>query len=173
MLQDPIPTLETDRLLLRPMALDDVEPLLAVFSDPKVMAAFGVAPFDRAQMQRWVDRNLAHQTEHGVGLFSVILRESGLLIGDCGLELMDLAGVRVAELGYDLRSDCWNRGYATEAARAVRDHALGTLGLPRLVSLIRVGNAASRRVAEKVGMRLEAEIDRHGTAYLLFAMDGG
>jgi RimJ/RimL family protein N-acetyltransferase len=170
---DSIPTLETARLRLRPMVPGDVEPLLAVFADPKVMAAFGEAPFDRVRMQRWVERNLAHQAEHGVGLFSVVHRETGLVIGDCGLELMDLAGERVAELGYDLRSDYWSQGFATEAARAVRDHAFGSLGLPRLVSLIRVGNEASRRVAEKVGMRLEAQIDRYGTAYWLYAVKNG
>src|SRR5436190_564680 len=110
------PTLETPRLLLRLMQLSDVDPLLYIFGDPKVMAAFRVVPFTREQMEQWVQRNLNHQTEHGYGLFSVILKLNGLLIGDCGLELMDIDGVQMAELGYDFRSDYWNQGYATEAA---------------------------------------------------------
>ena len=147
--------IETPRLLLRPMRAEDTDALLNVFADPKVMDSFGVAPFDRPQMDRWVQRNLDHQAEHGYGLFSIIHKADGLLIGDCGLERMELDGAPETELGYDLRSDYWNRGLATEAAAAVRDHAFGALGLPRLISLIRHGNGASRRVAEKIGMRPE------------------
>ncbi|HEY3229525.1 MAG TPA: GNAT family N-acetyltransferase [Roseiflexaceae bacterium] len=165
------PTLETPRLLLRLMQLSDVDPLLHIFADPKVMAAFSVAPFTREQMEQWVQRNLNHQTEHGYGLFSVILKPNGLLIGDCGLELMDLDGVQMAELGYDFRSDYWNRGYATEAAIAVRDYAFEHLQMPRLISLIRVGNHSSRRVAEKVGLRCTDEITRYGHRYWRYMLE--
>ncbi len=75
------------------------------------------------------------------------------------------------ELGYDLRSDYWGRGLATEAACAVRDLAFADLQLKRLVSLIRVGNLASRRVAEKVGMSLAEQVERNGVAYWLYAID--
>lgn len=166
--------IETDRLLLRPMRANDVDPLLGVFADPAVMAAFGVDPFDRPAMERWVQRNLDHQAEHGYGLFAVILKESGALIGDCGLEVMELDAVQarpIVELGYDLRRDRWGRGLATEAAAAVRDEAFGRLALPRLVSLIRQGNAASRRVAEKIGMRHEADIRRYDQPYWLYALN--
>ena len=73
--------------------------------------------------------------------------------------------MRVAELGYDLRSDYWNQGLATEAAAAVRDYAFNELQLPRLISLIRVGNMASKRVAEKTGMSLTEEVYLHGIHY--------
>jgi ribosomal-protein-alanine N-acetyltransferase len=156
--------LKTERLILRQMQDDDAEPLLALFGDPRVMAAFNVAPFDRAAMDRWVARNLAHQRDHGDGLFTIIEEKAtGTVIGDCGLEIID-AG---AELGYDLRADRWGRGLATEAASGVRDLAVGALALPRVVSLIRVGNAASRRVAEKIGMRLAEETTRGGVRYWL------
>src|SRR5262249_15625769 len=130
-----VATLETARLRLRPMRAEDAGPLLAIFSDPQVMASFGGELFDQEQMDQWVARNLHHQAAHGYGLFAVILKASGKLIGDCGLERMR---VRVpdgpaAELGYDFLSDHWNQGFATEAASAVRDYALGVLGLPRLV----------------------------------------
>lgn len=160
-----ITALETARLRLRPMRAEDAGALLAIFSDPKVMASFGGELFGPAQMDQWVARNLAHQAEHGYGLYAVILKASGKLIGDCGLEHMDLEGGPAAELGYDFRSDQWNQGYATEAARAVRDYALGVLALPRLVSLIRVGNRASARVAEKLGMRCLATLSRYGREY--------
>src|SRR5687767_5876828 len=135
--------LETPRLLLRPMQAMDLEALLGIFTDPKVMAAFDSAPFDRDQMAAWLQRNLDHQAAWGYGLYAVILKSNGYLIGDCGLEVMDVEGTQVAELGYDFRSQYWNQGFATEAALAVRDHAFHTLGLPQLISLIRVGNVPS------------------------------
>lgn len=162
------PTIETARLTLRPMRAEDVDHLLPIFADPRVMASFGSALFDREQMEQWVRRNLDHQAQHGYGLFSVILRESGLLVGDCGLEVLGAGAEAEVEFGYDVRSDHWSRGLATEAASAVRDYAFQTLKLPRLVSLIRTGNGASRRVTEKVGMRLSATVTRQGLEYWLF-----
>lgn len=162
--------LSTPRLHLRPMLASDLDALLLIFTDPKVMAAFDSPPFNREQMARWLQRNLDHQAEHGFGLFSVIYTETGELIGDCGLELMTVDGAPVAELGYDFRSDYWGRGLATEAATAVRDYALQTLGLPRLISLIRMGNTASRRVAEKIGMMCQAEFARGDIRYWKYAL---
>lgn len=149
--------IETPRLVLRPMRLADVDDLLQIFGDPVVMAAFESDPFDRLQMERWVQRNLEHQERFGYGLFSIVRQTDGVLIGDCGLEHLDDERDAV-EFGYDLRRDCWNQGFATEAAIAVRDHAFQVLKLPRLISLIRQGNAASCRVAEKIGMHHEADL---------------
>jgi RimJ/RimL family protein N-acetyltransferase len=158
--------LVTPRLELRPMRADDRDALLGIFGDPRVMAAFASPAFTAADMERWIARNLTHQERYGYGLFTVVLRSTGAVIGDCGLEQMDVG----AELGYDLRADAWGQGYATEAATTVRDFAFRTLALPRLVSLVRIGNAASRRVAEKAGMSLREEIDRHGVRYWLMEM---
>jgi RimJ/RimL family protein N-acetyltransferase len=85
---------------------------------------------------------------------------------------MEVAGELEVELGYDFRSDHWNQGFATEAAGAVRDFAFGSLRLPRLVSVIRVGNRASRRVAEKIGMKLNKEISRSGQPCWGYAIAG-
>ena len=162
--------LETPRLILREMRADDANALRKVFSDPLVMASFpGTPPFDTERMNAWVARNLAHQAEHGYGLFSVVDRADGVVIGDCGLERMDIG----VELGYDLRSDYWRQGLATEAALAVRDFAFDQLGHDRIVSIIRVGNERSRRVAEKLGMSLVERMDRSGIAYWLFAIQRG
>src|SRR5437773_9519859 len=123
--------IETQRLLLRPMEPSDVDALLQIFADPKVMASFREPPFDRYRMERWVQRNLDHQTQYGYGLFSVILKSESLLIGNCGLEQQEVEGALEAELGYDFRSDYWGQGFATEAASAVREYAFQTLELPR------------------------------------------
>ncbi len=126
------PTLETPRLWLRSMQATDFDDLLLIFTDLKVMAAFDSPPFDRQQMTQWLQRNLDHQAHYGYGLFSVILKSNGVLIGNCGLEVMTVDDAVAAELGYDFRSDYWNLGLATEAALAVRDYAFEVLGLPQL-----------------------------------------
>ena len=162
--------LETIRLLLRPMRVDDFGALYEIFADPKVMASFGGELFTREQMQGWLNRNLAHQAEYGYGLFSVIRKSDGLLIGDCGLEQMIVAGQPAAELGYDFRSDAWRQGFATEAASAarLRLHGLAAVAVGQPDP---GGQLASKRVAEKVGMSERAEIDRYGIRYWQFTVE--
>ena len=163
--------LETPRLQLRSMKISDLDDLLKIFGDPKVMASFNAAHLERKQMEGWVQRNLVHQEKHGYGLFSVILKSNNLLIGNCGLEHMEVNGELITELGYDFHSAYWNQGYATEAAVAVRDYAINELSLPSLISLIRVGNQASRRVSEKIGMHLADEIVVNGIIYWKYKLD--
>ena len=74
------PVLETTRLILRPMLAADIDDLLVIFTDPKVMALFDSPPFSREQMSGWLQRNLDHQEEYGYGLYSVILKSNDLLI---------------------------------------------------------------------------------------------
>src|SRR5207245_9391407 len=93
-----------------------------------------------------------HRNKFGYGLFSVILKINGLLVGNCGLQRMEIGGVQAVELGYEFRSDYWNQGYATEAAAAVRDFAFHQLHLRRLTSLVRVGNIGAMRVSETMGL---------------------
>jgi ribosomal-protein-alanine N-acetyltransferase len=167
------PRIETQRLTLRPMTAADTDALLLIFTNPLVMASFGGQLFDRAQMESWVRRNLEHQEKHGYGLFSVIHKADGQLIGDCGLEHMEVEGRSEVELGYDFCSDYWGRGLATEAAAAVRDFAFDDLGLSKLVSLIRSSNAASVRVAEKIGMSKERNLRSGDLTYRVYAVSLG
>jgi len=118
------------------MRPSDIDKLINIFGDPKFMASFNMNPFDRTQMQHWIEGNLEHQEMYGYGLFSVVLKSKGVLIGDCGLEHMIVDENQVTELGYDFRSGYWNQGFATEAAIAVRDYAFNVLRLPGLISLI-------------------------------------
>jgi len=166
------PQLKTVRLHLRMMRLSDLDYLLKIFGDPKVMVSFDSDVFSREQMQHWVRKNMEHQNQYGYGLFSVILKSESILIGDCGIEHKLVGGALEAELGYDFRSDYWNQGFTTEAASAVRDYAFKSLHLPRLISLIRIGNRASRRVAEKIGMRLAGKITQNGILYWKYSMGG-
>jgi [ribosomal protein S5]-alanine N-acetyltransferase len=164
--------IQTERLTLRPMVVEDVDAMLLIFTDPLVMASFGIPPFSRQQMEEWVQRNLEHQVKYGYGLFSVILKPSGQLIGDCGLEQMEAEGNKFVELGYDFHSSYWHRGYATEAATAVRDYSFKELNLTRISSMIRTSNEPSKRVAERVGMSLLFEFTRFGNIkYWFYGME--
>ena len=165
-----IPTLETTRLSLRQMKETDIDEFVKVFADPKVMDSFDFASFDRQNIEQWVHRNLDRQETYGFGLFSVILKSSQLLIGDCGLEPMEIAGAQIVELGYEFSSHYWNQGYGTEAAAAVRDFAFDKLYLPELTSLVRKDNMAAKRVSEKIGMTLRGEIILKSKRYWQFSI---
>jgi RimJ/RimL family protein N-acetyltransferase len=156
------PVIETDRLLLRPFTLDDTDNLLRIFADPEAMR-FYAATKTRQQTIEWIQWSIRSYDEHGFGLWAVVLKEAAQFVGQCGLVFQrDVAGRDEPEIGYALMREQWNKGLATEAACACRDFAFGTLGRTHLVSLIDPANHASKRVAEKVGMSLETEIERWG-----------
>jgi ribosomal-protein-alanine N-acetyltransferase len=145
--------LETERLLLREFAPEDADALMCVLSDAETMRYYP-ATLDRAGVVEWIARNRRRYEEAGHGLWAMVLKSSGELIGDCGLTRQTVDGVEEFELGYHVRRDLWGRGYAPEAAQACRDYGFERLGAERIISLVRVGNLPSRRVAEKVGMKL-------------------
>jgi [ribosomal protein S5]-alanine N-acetyltransferase len=112
--------LETERLTLREMTLHDIDDLLEVLSDPEAMQ-FYPQLFDRQMTQTWVERNIQRYAQHRFGLWALILKESGKLIGDCGLVVQEVDGVEEVEIGYHIRRDLWGKGLATEAAQACRN----------------------------------------------------
>lgn len=131
---------------------------------------FYPAPFDRARVEQWIERNLRRYAECGHGLWAMVLKENGELIGDCGLTIQNVDGVNETEIGYHVRRDLWGQGLATEAARACRDYGFGRLSAERLVSLIRHENVPSRRVAAKNGMKIWKEITHHQLQHLVYCI---
>jgi [ribosomal protein S5]-alanine N-acetyltransferase len=148
----------TQRLALRPFTLQEGEALMRVFGDAQVMR-FGDGPQSRAWVEDWLRACQEHYAARGYGPYAVTEQRTGELLGYCGLTYFpDVNGRSEVELGYRLARAAWGQGYATEAALAVRDAAFSSLKLQRLVSIIDPGNTASIRVAEKLGMRCEAEV---------------
>ncbi len=143
--------LQTERLVLRELQERDYDALCKILQDKETMYAYEGA-FTDGEVREWLDRQLGRYEKHGFGLWGVVLKESGGLIGQCGVTLQPWRGGEVLEVGYLFRRDCWHRGYATEAARACRDHAFEKLGADEVCSIIRDTNAASRRVAERNAM---------------------
>lgn len=161
--------LETARLILREFCREDAEALAAVLSDPGTMR-FYPAPLDRAGVEEWIARNLRRYAEYGHGLWAIVLKSNGEMIGDCGLTVQTVDGADEIEIGYHVRRDLWGQGVATEAAGACRDFGFATLPVARLVSIIRPENLPSRRVAEKNGMTIWKEEMRVGFVHLIYAI---
>ena len=161
--------LETSRLILREFRPEDADALARVISDRETMR-FYPAPFDRRGVGEWIDRNLQRYADDGHGLWAMILKSSGELIGDCGLTVQLVEGTSEIEIGYHVRRDLWGQGLATEAARACRDYGFEHLPVERLISLIRPRNLPSRRVAEKNGMTVRKEVMWRDLLHLVYAV---
>lgn len=137
--------------------------MLRVFGDAEVMR-FGDGVQTREWIQDWLRTCLERYYQTwGFGPYAVLARRSHKVIGYCGLFFFpDVNGRPEVEIGYRLARSVWGQGYATEAARAVRDFAFSTLNIKRLIAMIDPANTASIRVAEKIGMRYEKEVRFEG-----------
>ncbi|WP_162641378.1 GNAT family N-acetyltransferase [Streptosporangium sp. 'caverna'] len=142
--------LTTERLVLRPVTVQDHAVLLAHWTAPEVRKfLFDGAVLSPAEIAESVEDSLRSFAAAGYGLW--VIREAGGtdLVGTAGLRPLEDLGLEVL---YSLESGAWGRGYATEAARAVVEHALGLLGLPEVLAEVDAGNAASVAVVERLGM---------------------
>jgi [ribosomal protein S5]-alanine N-acetyltransferase len=161
--------LETERLKLRLFVPEDAEALAAVLSDPIAMQWYPHA-FSRPEVEAWIARNRARYNEDGHGLWAMVLKTSGAMIGDCGLVTQDVDGEACVEVAYHVSRAHWGRGYATEGARGCMKYAFETLGAERVISLIRPENQPSWRVAEKNGMKVWKQTMRAGYLHLVYTM---
>lgn len=160
--------LETHRLILRELTLDDVDGLLEVFGDPVAMWAYPSTK-DRAATEAWIRWAMDSYGANGWGLWAVVRREDGRLLGDCGPMFQPVEGESVAELGYHIFRAEWGRGYATEAALASRDWFFENTPNDRLVSIVWPPNIASRKVAERVHARMRLFVwERSGSEECLY-----
>src|ERR1700682_5784133 len=110
--------LETERLLLREFVPGDADALATVISDPETMRFYPQPP-DRAGVESWIERNRRRYRDDGHGLWAMVLKASGEVIGDCGLTRQTVDAVDEIEIGYHLRRDLWGQGLASEAAGAL------------------------------------------------------
>ena len=149
--------LETERLLLRRLTMDDVDDLLGIFSDPEAMR-FYPSTRDREGVEDWVRWVLGSYEENGFGLWACILKDEDRFAGQCGIMPQEVEGKVEPEIGWLFLRKYWGRGLASEAARACRDYGFEHLGLGRIISLPAPENIRSCRVAENAGLSLEREV---------------
>ena len=179
-------SIETPRLILRRWKADDREPFARLNADPRVMRFFP-STLSRVESDGLAGRIELALKARGWGLYAAEGRESGEFLGFIGLSAPDFAAhfTPCVEIGWRLAAEFWNRGLATEGARAVVSYAFETLKIPELVSFTTEGNSPSRRVMEKIGMTHDPADDfdhprmaeghplRHHVLYRLSQTDSG
>ena len=152
--------LETERLLLRRLVMEDFDALYKLYSDPDVRQYFPEGVLNLEETKEELEWFLNGHPKHPeLGLWATIHKPSGKFIGRCGLIPWTIEGRHEVEIAYLLDKEFWGQGLASEGALAIRDYAFKKLGLPRLVCLIDPKNTASQKVAEKIGMTLEKQVD--------------
>ena len=144
--------LQTERLRLRLFTLADVQVMFELNSDPEVIKYAEATPARDLQeaRQRLEEGPLADYEKYGYGRFAVELKETGNVIGFCGIKY--LPEIDLPEVGYRYLKQYWGRGIGTEAAMACVDFARDDLKIKKLIALIMPENAGSIKVAEKLGM---------------------
>jgi ribosomal-protein-alanine N-acetyltransferase len=163
--------IETDRLILRDLEARDADDLAVLWADPEVTEFMG-GPRD-AGRARSSFLTLAREKEPPRwGLWPVVEKATGVLVGNCGLVEKEVEGRKEVELIMVFGRFYWGRGFATEMSLALRDYAFIRCGLTRLIALVDPRNKASARVVEKVGMRFEKNTVRsEGRVVRVYAVE--
>lgn len=148
--------LETKRLILRDFEASDWPAVLAYQSDPLYLRYYHWTGRTEAEVQEFVQMFLDQQQARPRLKFQLaaVLKAENKLIGNCGIRVND-PDLREANIGYELNSQYWNQGYATEAATTILRFGFEELGMHRVWSWCVADNIGSARVLEKLGMRLE------------------
>jgi RimJ/RimL family protein N-acetyltransferase len=153
---------------MRPLRVSDLDALTEIYQHPLVARWIGA--HTREDVERELSQHIATQATLGFGFWAIEDRESGRLIGDCGLQPLEHHGPEI-ELGYDLHPSVWGRGLATEAAREVVRQAFGPLGLEQIVAVVKPDHLASQRVLEKAGLRHTGAREVYDEQMLLYEAD--
>ena len=146
---------ETERLAFREMNQDDFLDLAEMLQNPKVMYAYE-HDFSNSDVQEWLDRQIGRYRDYGFGLWAVISKTSGVMVGQAGLTMQPYRNKDVLEIGYLLKKEFWHCGYAREAAEGCKRYAFEQLKRDRVSSIIKSDNLASIRVAESIGIPFSA-----------------
>ena len=164
-----IPTIETERLMLRQFRAGDFDEYAALCADPEVMRYLGDGK-TKTRAEAWMHMAalLGHWELRGYGLWAVEEKATGRLAGRIGL--LNLEGWPQMELAWTLVRSRWGLGFATEGARAAMDYAFSVMKADHLISMIVPENAASIRVAERIGERFERRADLLGKTVSVYGI---
>ncbi|MCM1494418.1 MAG: GNAT family N-acetyltransferase [Bacteroides sp.] len=154
--------LETERLILREFTAEDFDALYEILSDSETMAHYP-KPFDENEVKDWIQWNIENYEIYGFGLWAVVLKETGKVIGDCGITMQKIGGGIKPEIGYHINKQYWRKGYGSEAAAVCRDYIFQKTPFRMIYSYMKATNTASCATAAANGMRLVDEWD-DGTA---------
>jgi ribosomal-protein-alanine N-acetyltransferase len=161
---------ETKRLILRRLTMDDLDSLFALYRDPEVRQYFpeGTLTYEETKEElEWIIN--VYYGQYGFGLWATIHKETGEFIGRCGLLPWTIEQRSEVEVAYLLAKEYWGQGLGTEAAQAILDYGFEQLQLSRLICLIDQANQASIKVATKIGMTFEKEGKDEKGPFLLYS----
>lgn len=145
--------LETNRIFLRPMKREDVEPIFAMRSDTDIMRFIRVPAIKRSEAENWINLVSSRWADEKIGFCSLIEKQSGKFLGWCGLWRLQETGE--IEVGYAIAKEFWRKGYAVEAAEALLKYGFEKLNLDKIVAVAFPENKASQRVMVKLGMNYD------------------
>lgn len=148
--------LETDRLILRELTMDDFACLYEILSDEETMKHYP-KPFDEKKVKDWIRWNISNYETFGFGLWAVVLKENNQMIGDCGITMQIIDGEIKPEIGYHINKKYQRRGYATEAAKICRDYIFKNTPFNIIYSYMKYTNVGSYSVALNNGMKMVKE----------------
>ena len=163
-------TITTSRLILRPFTPADAGPFHQILCGKDVLRYFPRSePPPRERVENWIRQVLAHWQEHGYGLWAVVTRASGELLGRSGLQWLSETGE--IEVDFLLDEHFWGQGFATEAGQASLRFGLGKLAVDYVVGIVHPENLASQRVLEKIGMTRRERACYFGMDCYRYAVD--
>jgi RimJ/RimL family protein N-acetyltransferase len=162
---------ETERLILRHLVLDDLDDLYALYCDPDVSKYIPDMPRNYEETREELVWHMNGHPQHPeLGLWATVHKETGEFIGRCGLLPWIIEGRFEVEVAYLIGKIYWGQGFGTEAAQAILNYGFKKLNLSRLICLIDSKNLASIRVAEKIGMAFEKEGKDEKGPFLLYSI---
>ena len=164
--------LETERLILRHQVIEDLDNLWALYCNPHITKYIPDAPRSREEAQEELEWHMHGHPKHPeLGLWATIHKESGKFIGRCGLLPWTIDGQYDVEVAYTIAEEHWRQGLGTEAAQAILKYGFEKLNLPRLICLIDAENIASKKVAERIGMKFEKEAQDEMGPFLVYSIN--
>jgi RimJ/RimL family protein N-acetyltransferase len=153
---------ETERLYLRELSPGDAKDLSLVLCDAESMKYYPGA-FTAAEVEAWIAKNVSRYGIYGYGLWGVVLKENGRLIGDCGITIQNIDNEFLPEIGFHVVREHCRKGYATEAGRKVLAYCNGEYKIRRVYSYCDADNVPSRNTMKKIGMEYHKSYYRDGT----------
>lgn len=162
--------IETHRLFMRELTMNDISDLSLVLSDEESMQHYPHA-FSEDEVRKWIERNIARYKNDGFGLWAVIRKGDNQLLGDCGITFQNIDGEILPEIGFHIIKSYCNRGYATEAADACKRYAIDVLGFKSIYSYSEIRNIASQKVSSKIGMKRVKTFRKDGIEEIVMVYD--
>jgi RimJ/RimL family protein N-acetyltransferase len=164
------PSLSTERLNIRPLEKADAKAWSAFFKNNDGLRFFSFDLNLPAQQlgKEWIEKQFLRYQENRFGLLALVEKETNKLIGQCGLLLQEVEGKPEIEIGYHILTEYWGKGYASEAAQALKQFSWDNSVSGSLVSIINVENFRSQRVAEKNGMARTNQLDYYGEPVYIY-----